>query len=76
MTLKLLDDMEIAKFIISQKTTKDELKNRMEEFKKILASGRDVAFVIRKETLSYDKKMVYKNNYTMEREEIIHQITS
>lgn len=76
MTLKLLDDMEIAKFIISQKTTKDELKNRMEEFKKILASGRDVAFVIRKETLSYDKKMVYKNNYTMEREEIIHQIAS
>jgi len=75
-TLKLLDDMEIAKFIISQKTTKDELKNRMEEFKKILASGRDVAFVIRKETLSYDKKMVYKNNYTMEREEIIHQIAS
>jgi len=68
--------MEIAKFIISQKTTKDELKNRMEEFKKILASGRDVAFVIRKETLSYDKKMVYKNNYTMEREEIIHQIAS
>lgn len=48
----------------------------MEEFKKILASGRDVAFVIRKETLSYDKKMVYKNNYTMEREEIIHQIAS
>ena len=76
MTLKLLDDMEIAKFIISQKTTKDELKNRMEEFKKILASGRDVAFVIRKETLSYDKKMVYKNNYTMEGEEIIHQIAS
>ena len=76
MTLKLLDDMEIAKFIISQKTTKDELKNRMEEFKKILASGRDVAFVTRKETLSYDKKMVYKNNYTMEREEIIHQIAS
>ena len=76
MTLKLLDDMEIAKFIISRKTTKDELKNRMEEFKKILASGRDVAFVIRKETLSYDKKMVYKNNYTMEREEIIHQIAS
>lgn len=76
MTLKLLDDMEIAKFIISQKTTKDELKNRMEEFKKILASGRDVASVIRKETLSYDKKMVYKNNYTMEREEIIHQIAS
>ena len=76
MTLKLLDDIEIAKFIISQKTTKDELKNRMEEFKKILASGRDVAFVIRKETLSYDKKMVYKNNYTMEREEIIHQIAS
>ena len=76
MTLKLLDDMEIAKFIISQKTTKDELKNRMEEFKKILASGRDVAFVIRKETLSYDKKMVCKNNYTMEREEIIHQIAS
>jgi len=73
-TVKLLDDMEIANFIISQETTEDELKAKMEEFKQILASGKDVAFVIRKSALSYDEKVLYKNNYTMKREEIIQHI--
>lgn len=73
-TVKLLDDMEISNFIISPETTEEELKSKMEEFKKILESGKDVAFVIRKGALKYDEKVVYKNDYTMKREEIIQHI--
>lgn len=73
-TVKLLDDMQIASFIISSETTVEELKTKMEEFKEILAKGKQVAFVIRKGALSYNEKVVYKNDFTMKREEIIQHI--
>ena len=40
----------------------------------MLEAGKDVAFVIRKGALSYDEKVVYKNDHTMSREEIIRHI--
>lgn len=73
-TIKLLEDMGIKSFIISKDTTEDDLINVMEEFRAILASGNDVAFVIRKGALSYEDKVSYKNDYTMIREEIIQHI--
>lgn len=39
-----------------------------------MATGKDVAFVIRKEAISYDEKVKYKNDNTMLREEIIQHI--
>ena len=39
-----------------------------------LATGKDVAFVIRKGALSYDEKVKYENANTMVREEIIQHI--
>lgn len=47
----------------------------MDDFKTVLAQGKDVAFVIRKGALSYDEKVVYKNDNTMMREDIIRHIT-
>ena len=73
-TLKLLDDMDIASFIVSPDTTESELASQMETFKTILSSGKDVAFVIRKGALSYGEKVIYKNHFTMKREEIIKHI--
>lgn len=73
-TVKLLEDMDIATFIIGKETTDDEVAKAMEGFKEILAAGKDVAFVIRKGALTDAPKVEYKNNNTMVREEIIQHI--
>ncbi len=73
-TVKLLEDMDIATFIIGKETTDDEVAKTMEGFKEILAKGKDVAFVIRKGAITDAPKVEYKNNNTMMREEIIQHI--
>lgn len=73
-TVKLLEDMDIKAFIISKDTTEDELSATMEDFGKILAEGKQVAFVVRKGALIYDSKVEYKNDNKMIREEIIRHI--
>lgn len=73
-TVKLLEDMDIATFIIGTETTEEELKDKMEEFRTILDAGKDVAFVIRKGALTDAPKVDYKNENTMLREEIIKHL--
>lgn len=75
-TLKLLEDMDIKHFVISKETTEEELIAKMEEFKTILSIGKDVAFVIRKGALTDAPKVVYENENTMVREEIIRHIAA
>lgn len=75
-TVKLLEDMGIETFIIGKDTTDGETVSAMESFRKTLASGKNVAFVIRKGALSYDGKVEYRNGNTMRREEIIRHIVS
>ncbi len=73
-TLKLLEDMGIASFVISKDTSEEEIRDKMEEYGAQLAMGKNVAFVVRKGALQYEKKAAYRNDYAMGREEIIHQI--
>lgn len=73
-TLRLLEDMDIAAFVIGKETTEEELAARMAEFREILASGKDVAFVVRKGALTDAPKVIYRNENTMVREEIIRHI--
>ena len=73
-TLKLLEVMDIAYFVITPETNEDELKETMVSFNKILEKGKSVAFVVKKGALKYENKVVYKNNYQMKREEIIEHI--
>lgn len=73
-TVKLLEDMDIATFIIGTDTTEEELKAKMDEFRTVLATGKDVAFVIRKGALTDAPKVEYKNDNLMVREEIIQHI--
>ncbi|MBQ6321531.1 MAG: phosphonopyruvate decarboxylase [Lachnospiraceae bacterium] len=75
-TRKLLDDMGIVSFVIGKETTEEELQEAMASFRPILAEGRDVAFVVRKGALSYDEKVVYKNENTLTREAIVQCIAS
>lgn len=73
-TVKLLEDMDIATFIIGKETTDEEVEKAMENFRTILSVGKDVAFVIRKGALTDAPKVEYKNENTMVREEIIRHI--
>lgn len=73
-TVKLLEDMDIKTFVIGKETTDEEVAAVMDAYNKVLAAGKDVAFVIRKGALSYDGKVVYENDNTMVREEIIRHI--
>ncbi len=74
-TVKLLEDMDIKSFIIGKDTTEAELASVMEDYKKVLAEGKQVAFVVRKGALEFDGKVKYSNSNTMVREEIIRKIT-
>lgn len=73
-TIKLLEDMDIKPFIIGKDTTEEELEEVMADFREVLATGKNVAFVIRKGALSYDEKVRYKNNNLMVREDVIKHI--
>lgn len=73
-TVKLLENMDIAVFIIGKETTDAEVAKAMSEFREVLATGKDVAFVIRKGALTDAPKVEYKNANTMMREEIIRHI--
>lgn len=73
-TIKLLDDMDIASFVIGKETTEEELEQKMTEFRNLLEKGKDVAFVIRKESLTDSPKVEYSNHNTMSREDIISHI--
>lgn len=73
-TCEFLDLMDINYMILSQETTVEEVALKMKEFKKYLDSGKQTAFVVRKGAFEFDKKVEYKNNYTMLREDIIKHI--
>lgn len=73
-TIKLLDDMDIANFVITKETTEEELAEQMKKFRTILEQGKSVAFVVKKGALSYSEKVVYKNDNSMCREDIIKHI--
>lgn len=73
-TIKLLEDMGIETFIIGKETTEEEVLNAMERFKVVLAKGKNVSFVIQKGAVTYDNRVKYENDYTMNREDVIKHI--
>lgn len=73
-TLKLLEDMGIETFVVGQDTSDGEVAEVMERFGKILGRGGNVAFVIRKGALSYERIVKYENSSMMAREEVIRHI--
>ena len=73
-TVKLMEDMDVSTFVIGKDTTEAELQEAMLRFKKLLGSGKQVAFVVRKGALEYDEKVAYSNSAAMTREEIIRHI--
>ena len=75
-TLKLLEDMRIEYFVIDKDSSDQEVAVVMKKYRDILSRGRSVAFVIRKNALTYEEKVHYTNNNKMTREEIIRHIVA
>lgn len=73
-TLKLLEDMNIAYCVIDKDTDRADIEAVMQDYRQLLSEGRNVAFVIRKGALEYKAKKKYSNNYEICREEIIECI--
>ena len=73
-TLKLLEDMGIEYFVIDKDTDVSEVEKIMVHYRNLLDQGKNVAFVVRKGAISYEKKADYANDYSMTREEIISHI--
>lgn len=73
-TVKLLEDMDISTFIIGKGTTEEDARKVMEGFRKRLAEGKQVGFVVRKGALEYDNAPEYKNDNKLIREDIVRHI--
>lgn len=73
-TLRLLENMNIKYCLVEKETTDKELALIMEEFRKVLDNGQSVAFVIRRNAITYDGKVKYENTNQMKREEVIRHI--
>lgn len=74
-TCQLLRDMGIEFFIVSPETTLDEMAAVMEQFRSLLAEGRDVAFVVRKNALTDKGRIPNANHYQLLREDVIRTVT-
>lgn len=73
-TLKLMEDMGIPCKVVGPETTAEQIELQMEEWHSWLKAGNQVAFVIRKGALQYDRKVDYKNQFSMTREQAIQTI--
>lgn len=75
-TIKLLEDMDVATYVITKETTEEELGNQMQVFRQLLAKGKDVAFVVKKGAFCFEKNVQYTNHNCMYREEIVEHIVN
>ena len=75
-TKKLMEDMDVETFVIGKDTTDEEVTSAMASFKEVLDKGRQVAFIIRKGALSFDGSIDYRNDFSLNREEVIKHIAA
>lgn len=73
---QLLKDLGLYTIIIAEDTTVLDLEKEIIKAKTVLAEGNGVAFLVRKNGLTYDKKVEYSNPYTLIREKAIEEIVS
>lgn len=73
-TLPLLDTLDIPHFVIGTGTAEEQVRAKLDEYRALLAQGRQAAFVVRKGALEYSGKTVYGNAHPMAREEAIGQV--
>ena len=74
-TIRLLNDMDILTFIIDEETSEEDVAGQLKRWQESLKAGKQVAFIIKKNALSDNSEIEYKNNFSMCREEVIRHIT-
>lgn len=75
-TKTLMDDMDVETFVIGSDTIDEEVTAAMASFKGVLGKGKQVAFIIRKGALSFDGSIDYRNDFSLNREEVIRHIAA
>ncbi len=75
-TQTLMKDMDVETFVIGTDTTDEEVAAAMASFREKLGNGKQVAFIIRKGALSFDKSVTYANDFSLNREEVIRHIAA
>lgn len=73
-TLPLLETMQVPYQVLRPETRVKEIEQALVRFRPILASGRQVAFVVSKGALTYRGPASWENGYSMTRESILQQI--
>lgn len=71
---KLLGDIGLHTIILNVNTLAEELEKEIANVRHILEQRKSVAFLIRKNALSYDKQTLNRNFYEMIRESVIEHI--
>ena len=74
-TLKLLEDMDIAYLVIDKQTTDEQLTSTLDAWQSLFDNGKQAAIVVKKGALSYDGKAEYRGMGSMLREEIIRRVS-
>lgn len=75
-TQTLMKDMDVETFVIGKDTSDEEVVAAMDSFRDLLQQGKQVAFIIRKGGLTFDGKVTYKNDHSMNRETVIGHIAA
>ena len=75
-TLDILDVLGIIYFVIDKNTSEDEINDFIKKNKVTLNSGRNLAFVVKKNGLSSNEKSSYQNENSLIRENVIKEITA
>lgn len=73
-TLKLLEDIGIDYYIVDIDSNEDDITNAMNKFNVLLNNNKQVAFIIKKGSLEYDKNTIYNNGNDLLREVAIKKI--
>lgn len=74
LTLPLLETLGIATFILEESTSMAELRQAMESFQTLFATGKSAAIIVRAKALTHSKKREYKNPHSLLREEALKSI--
>ena len=75
-TVTLLEDMGIKTYILDKNVSESQMATWAEEWKPLFEMGKQVAIVVKKGAIEYDKSVKYTNSNTMLREEIIEHIVA
>ena len=73
-TLQLLNDLNIEYCVIDKDTTLKDIVDRIDYFNTLLNNKKQVAFVIKKDSLEYDQNVNYTNENILLREKAIEKI--